>query len=109
MTLNTKALCRWTAGLLVAATTCLSSGCATLAHRSSVSGQHAQTTSNCDGHGDVCPWLGGDALLLIPGVVPGVVAFAVDFGTGAWQHDGHGETGRQDDALAAAKTEKQNR
>ena len=89
MTLNTKALCRWTACLFIVAAPWLFSGCATLAHRSSVSGQHVHTTSNCDGHGDVCPWLVGDALLLLPGVVPGVVAFAVDVGTGAWDHDAH--------------------
>ena len=100
MTLNTKALCPWAACLLVAATPCLFSGCATLAHRSSASGQRVQTTSNCDGQGDVCPWLAGDALLLLPGIVPGVVAFIVDFGTGAWQHDGHGDTASPADELA---------
>ncbi len=34
---------------------------------------------------DPDPWLLGDAALLIPFVVPGVIAFGVDFATGAWR------------------------
>jgi len=62
----------------------LSSGCATLAHRNSPS----NGTTHCDSGGEYCPWLIGDALLLIPGIVPGVIAFVVDFGTGEYQHGG---------------------
>ena len=65
----------------------LSQGCATLAHRSSYSYAGKESITSCEEHGNVCPWLIGDALLLLPGVVPGVIAFAVDFGTGAWRHD----------------------
>lgn len=31
------------------------------------------------------PWLIGDGLLIIVGVIPGLIAFGVDFGTGAWR------------------------
>lgn len=31
------------------------------------------------------PWLLGDAALLLAGIWPGVVGFAVDFGTGSWR------------------------
>ena len=31
------------------------------------------------------PWLLGDTALLIPFIIPGVIAFGVDFGTGAWR------------------------
>lgn len=95
------------AALLVGSNLWLSSGCATLAHRSSASGQRVRSTSNCAGAGDTCPWLLGDALLLIPGIVPGVIAFAVDFGTGAWRHDAYSdypETASQlDDDVVLAK------
>lgn len=60
----------------------LSSGCATLAHRN----RPTDSRMHCDGGGEYCPWLIGDALLLIPGIVPGVIAFIVDFGTGEWRH-----------------------
>ncbi len=73
--------------LLIAAHVGLASGCATLAHRSSVSGQRMRSTASCSGEGDTCPWLMGDAGLLLLGVVPGVIAFIVDFGTGAWRHE----------------------
>lgn len=73
--------------MLILGHLCLASGCATLAHRSSVSGNRVRSTSNCSGAGSVCPWLWADAGLLLLGIVPGVVAFIVDFGTGAWQHD----------------------
>ena len=77
---------RTVAVLLITTHLALYSGCATLAHRSSVTGQQMRVTSNCDGTGDVCPWLAADAGLLLLGVVPGVVALIVDFGTGAWHH-----------------------
>ena len=31
------------------------------------------------------PWLIGDAALLIPFIIPGVIAFGIDVGTGAWR------------------------
>jgi len=31
------------------------------------------------------PWLLGDAELLLPGLVPGLIAFGIDFYTGAWR------------------------
>ena len=88
--------------LLIASHLALSSGCATLAHRSSVTGQRMRVTSNCDGTGDVCPWLWGDAGLLLLGVVPGVIAFIVDFGNGTWRHvdDEHVTTGSDEVASA---------
>ena len=30
-------------------------------------------------------WLIGDAVLLLFGILPGLIAFGVDFGTGAWR------------------------
>jgi hypothetical protein len=96
---------RWVAALLVAATVACTAGCATLAHRSSVSGHRVRTTSNCAGEGDVCPWLIGDALLLLPGIIPGVIAFAVDFGTGAWRHTGYADAGRPADGVAVAEAQ----
>ena len=74
-------------GLLLAGNLSTTTGCATLAHRSSYSYQGKQSATACEGRGTVCPWLIGDALLLVVGIVPGVIAFAVDFGTGAWRHD----------------------
>ena len=64
-----------------------SGGCATLAHRNSHSYEGKEKVSSCARGEGVCPWLIGDALLLIPGILPGVIAFIVDFGTGAWHHD----------------------
>ena len=64
----------------------VNNGCATLAHRSSYDYEGKHTVASCTGEDGVCPWLVGDALLLIPGAVPGVIAFCVDFGTGAWHH-----------------------
>ncbi len=90
------------ASLMIVSHLCLSSGCATLAHRSSASGQHEQSTANCDGSGDVCPWLAGDAGLLLPGVLPGVIAFIVDFRTGAWRHTHAGEVTTATDEAASA-------
>ena len=90
------------AAMMAASSLGLSSGCATLAHRSSVSGERVASTSSCGSEGDVCRWLVGDALLLIPGIVPGVIAFVVDFGTGAWRHDSYPETAdRSDDEEVA--------
>jgi len=79
----------------------LSSGCATLAHRNSYDGKNRM---HCDQQGNVCPWLVGDALLLLPGIVPGVIAFIVDFGTGAWNHDlAGGRKSNEDDSVADAR------
>ena len=78
-------------GLAFAACLVLSGACATLAHRSSSSAQLTQHTTSCTGHPGLCPWLIGDGLLLIPGIVPGVIAFVVDFSTGAWNHDNCGQ------------------
>ena len=97
MIVKREALRRWIGSVLVVATVCWTSGCATLAHRSSVSGQGVRTTSNCGGQGGACPWLIGDALLLLPGIVPGVIAFAVDFGTGAWRHDAYADAASPSD------------
>jgi len=88
--------------LLIVSHLCLFSGCATLAHRSSASGQHAQSTANCSGAGEVCPWLLGDAGLLLLGIVPGVIAFIVDFGTGAWRHADTGRVMTASDEVASA-------
>jgi hypothetical protein len=76
--------------ILLAVCVSASSGCATLAHRNSNCYEGKEKVTSCEQQGSVCPWLVGDALLLIPGVIPGVIAFVVDFGTGAWQHDDHG-------------------
>ncbi|MEW6744552.1 MAG: hypothetical protein AB1486_17495 [Planctomycetota bacterium] len=35
---------------------------------------------------DADPWLIGDAALLVLGIVPGLVALGIDFGTGAWRN-----------------------
>ena len=69
----------------------ITSGCATLAHRSSLSGGLVRTTAQCDGTDSTCPWLWGDAAWLLAGVVPGLVGFAVDFGSGACKHDNLGD------------------
>ena len=63
----------------------LSTGCATMAHKSS-SGQW-QAVSSCDAEaGELCPWVAGDVGLLLLGVIPGVVALAVDASNGAMHH-----------------------
>ena len=108
MTRTTAVLRRSVAWALVSASLCLSTGCATLAHRSSVSGERVRTTSDCSGSGDTCPWLIGDALLLLPGIVPGVIAFVVDFGTGAWRHDSYAETARPGGDVAVASAQEHN-
>ena len=79
-------LYRLIVSMLIVSTICTFNGCATLAHRTSPSIQSEQRLLYCDGRGDVCPWLWGDAGLLLLGIVPGVLAFGVDFGTGAWRH-----------------------
>ncbi len=106
MNLNTSGLRRRVTSVLVASALCLSSGCATLAHSSSLSSHRRQTTSSCAGQGDVCPWLVGDALLLLPGLLPGVIAFIVDFSSGAWHHDEYVTTVLPTDELADASTPK---
>ena len=78
----------------------VSNGCATLAHRSSYDYEGKQTVTACASKNEVCPWLIGDALLLIPGVIPGVIAFCVDFGTGAWHH----YPGHHDDSATSVRT-----
>lgn len=71
---------------LVLAVGLLSTGCATMTHKAS-SGQW-QAVSSCDAAaGELCPWVVGDVGLLLLGVIPGVVALAVDAGTGAMHHD----------------------
>lgn len=99
---GTSGLRRVVASLLIVSHLCLYSGCATLAHRASASGQRDRSTASCDGNGDVCPWLAGDAGLLLLGIVPGVIAFIVDFGTGAWKHADAGEVTRATDEVASA-------
>ena len=99
--IRTNAARRTVAALLIASHLVLSSGCATLAHRSSVSGERVRHTSNCAGGGEVCPWLLGDAALLLLGIVPGVIAFIVDFGTGAWQHQGETQVRTASDEVAS--------
>src|SRR3990172_5732297 len=70
--------------VMLAAGLTVSSGCATLAHRNANSA-YSQTKS-CGRSAEACPWLVGDALLLIPFLIPGVIAFIVDFSTGEWKH-----------------------
>ena len=100
--LNIGVFRRTVALLLVVGMLALNSGCATLAHRSSASGHGEQSTVNCNGEGDVCPWLLGDAGLLLLGVVPGVIAFIVDFSTGAWQHSAVAQATATPDRVATA-------
>lgn len=69
--------------MLLAAT----SGCCTIAHRTGTTRDGQAKASWCDGTpSGACPWLIGDGLLLIPFIVPGVIAFVVDFSNGEWQH-----------------------
>ncbi len=62
-------------------------GCATMAHKVKPSGLHMRKTEKCEGLNKVCPWVVADIALLFAGVVPGVIALVVDFGTGAWDHE----------------------
>lgn len=100
--MNQGALRRFVAVTLVAGHLALASGCATLAHRSSVSGQYVRSTAQCTGASDTCPWIWGDAGLLLLGVVPGVIAFVVDFSTGALNHDHPTEVRQVSDEVASA-------
>ena len=78
---------RVVACFLIVGVAWLSPGCATLAHRQGGASQASGASFECEGRGEVCPWLVGDAALLLLGIIPGVVAFVVDFSTGAWEHD----------------------
>ena len=100
--MNQGAFRRFVAITLVAGHLALASGCATMAHRSSVSGQYVRSTSQCTGAGGTCPWIWGDAGLLLLGVVPGVIAFVVDFSTGAIHHDHPTEVRHARDEVASA-------
>ena len=100
--MNQGAPRRFVALTLVAGHLVLANGCATLAHRSNVSGKYVASTVQCPGAGDRCPWIWGDAGLLLLGIVPGVVAFIVDFGTGAIQHDHPTEVRHASDEVASA-------
>lgn len=73
--------------VMAAMITFYSTGCATMAHRSSSSGYPVRSTSDCSGTGKRCPWLAADALLLLAGIIPGVIAFIVDIDSGAWNHE----------------------
>jgi hypothetical protein len=76
--------------LAVVSSVASSGGCATLAHRSSHAYPGKRLVEECENKGDVCPWLAADFALLLAGVVPGVIALGVDFGTGAWRHEHYG-------------------
>ncbi len=64
----------------------LSGGCATLAHQNRYDSTGERLIDPCDNKGDVCPWLAADFALLLAGVVPGVIALAVDGASGDWKH-----------------------
>ena len=89
-TIRTSVFCRSLSAGMIAIALCCSSGCATMAHRGP-SGDSVRVSSACKGKGHVCPWVAGDAAWLLAGVVPGVVAFIVDFSTGAWNHGPYGD------------------
>ena len=69
-----------------------------------VSGQNVPATEYCTGSGDTCPWLWADASLLLLGVVPGVIALIVDFGSGAWQHTHQRKVRQARDGISSAHT-----
>ncbi len=75
------------------------SGCCTIAHSGEI-----ETWDDNTGGGEACPWLIGDALLLIPGIVPGVIAFVVDFATGEWRHAGAYRAGEPLSAIARMRS-----
>lgn len=102
--MNQGAFRRFVCVSLVAGHLALASGCATLAHRSAVSGQQVPTTEYCTGDGDTCPWIWADAGLLFLGIVPGVVALIVDFGSGAWEHDHQPKVRQAKDPVSSAHT-----
>jgi len=63
------------------------SGCCTIAHQSGTTRDGQAKAPSCDRTPPgTCPWIVGDALLLIPGIIPGVIAFIVDFSNGEWNH-----------------------
>ena len=97
-----RALRRLVAVTLVAGHLALASGCATMAHRSNISGKYVASTAQCSGAGETCPWIWGDAGLLLLGVVPGVIAFVVDFNTGAIHHNYPTEVRHASDEVASA-------
>ncbi len=78
--------------LLLAISMSMWGGCATLAHRSSYDYPGKRLVEECENKGDTCPWLAADFTLLLAGVAPGLIALAVDFGTGAWKHEHYGES-----------------
>lgn len=84
----------WSKGIAVlcAAGSGVSGGCATMAHTVDPSGMHVRKTEKCDGIEAVCPWFAADFAWLLAGIIPGVVALAVDFGTGAWKHENLSDT-----------------
>lgn len=75
--------------LLIAGMGYATTGCATLAHQTRP-GQRFNPVAACDGESGPCPYMAGDAALLMMGVVPGAIALVVDFSTGAWMHPHHG-------------------
>lgn len=78
--------------LVLAISLSLSGGCATLAHQKRRDYTGERLIDPCDNVGDTCPWLAADFTLLLAGVAPGVIALAVDFGTGAWKHEHYAES-----------------
>lgn len=88
--LNHKRFRRCVGAMACAMIVSQSLGCATMAHRSSMSNTPVRRTADCNGVGEVCPWVAGDTLLLFAGVLPGLIAFAVDYSTGAWNHNNIG-------------------
>ena len=101
--INNRATRLAVAALLIN-TTWLMPGCATLAHRNAQSHSGNANARTCASDGAVCPWIVGDALLLIPGIVPGVIAFIVDFSTGEWQHGGSARTADTSGDAPAVRT-----
>jgi len=84
MTIFNRSIIRRTVSTtLIAGVLAVSTGCATMAHRT----EPGQSANACDRRGEVCPWLVGDAALLLLGVIPGVIAFAIDFANGEWKHE----------------------
>ena len=96
---------RLAAFALIVSTPCWLSGCATLAHRSSYVYEGKKAVTACEHKTRVCPWLIGDGLLLLPGIVPGVIALVVDFGTGAWEHDHYVAPASPDREVTLARTQ----
>lgn len=78
--------------VLLVICTALPGGCATLAHQDSYEHPGKRLVKQCKDEGDVCPWLTADFALLLAGVVPGVIALAVDYRSGAWKHEHYAES-----------------